>query len=188
MLYKFDILFKKSLADGGTKVVTYSTLLENLNAFGEGESLEGVIGELSLVKEGAKKGFSLNSLLRKYHSLLVGRLNSETWGKEFPLQFSISNPEDAGSIIAELKDESGFLYSSQVETKTIHGEDVMNLAGQDTFVLIIAKENPVDLIDEIGVTVRLIQGEVAFVMASTAQIIVFSNNACIKLISSPMHN
>ena len=32
MLYKFDILFKKFLADGGTKVVTYSTLLENPEA------------------------------------------------------------------------------------------------------------------------------------------------------------
>ena len=184
MIYKFDILFKKSLADGGTKVVTYSTLLENPDAFGEGVSLEGVTGELSLVKEGAEKGFSLNSLLRKYHSLLVGRLNSEIWGKEFPLQFSFSNPEDAGSIKAELKDESGYLYSSQVETKTIQGEEVMNLAGKDTFVIIIAKEGTTVLTDEIGTTVSLTQGEVAFVMASTNRIEVNGIKIEIKFITT----
>ena len=184
MLYKFDILFKKSLADGGTKVVTYSTLLENPDAFGEGESLKGVTGELSLVKEGAEKGFSLNSLLRKYHSLLVGRLNSETWGKEFPLQFSFANSEDLGAIKAELKDESGYLYSSQVETKTVQGEEIMNLAGKDSFVLVIVKEGAINLIDEIGTTIHLVQGEAAFVMASTNRILLSAPKATLKLIGT----
>ena len=141
-------------------------------------------GELSLVKEGAEKGFSLNSLLRKYHSLLVGRLNSETWGKEFPLQFSFANTEDTGSIKAELKDESGYLYSSQVETKTIQGEEMMNLAGKDSFVLVIAKVGTIDLADEIGTTIKLNQGEVAFVIASTNQISLSSQNSVTKVIST----
>lgn len=43
MIYKFDILFKKTLSDGGVKVVTYRSLLENPKAFGENESLAGTI-------------------------------------------------------------------------------------------------------------------------------------------------
>ena len=95
MIYKFDILFKKTLSDGGVKVVTYRSLLENPKAFGENENLAGVIGELSLVREGTEKGFSLNSLLRKYNSLLIGRHLAEIFRKGFPLQFSFA---DAGNV------------------------------------------------------------------------------------------
>lgn len=88
MIYKFDILFKKALSDGGVKVVTYRSLLENPKAFGENENLVGAIGELSLVREGTEKGLSLNSLLRKYNSLLIGRHLAEMFRKDSPLQFS----------------------------------------------------------------------------------------------------
>ena len=37
MIYKFDILFRKVLKSGGVKVVTYSNLLEDPEAFGAGE-------------------------------------------------------------------------------------------------------------------------------------------------------
>ena len=184
MIYKFDILFRKSLADGGTKVVTYSTMLENPNAFGEGETLEGVTGELSLVKEGAEKGFSLNSLLRKYHSLLVGRLNSETWGKEFPLQFGFGNFEDASSIKAELKDESGYLYSSKVETRTIQDDEIIDLTSKDTFVMVITKEGSTRITDEIGTSLCAGPGEAVFVTASTNRIELQGSAAVVKIICS----
>lgn len=72
MLYKFDLLFLKRLTDGGVKVVTYGLLLEDPEAFGVGEGLAGAVGELSMVLEGAEVGFSINSLVRKYRSCLVG--------------------------------------------------------------------------------------------------------------------
>lgn len=83
MIYKFDILFKKTLSDGGVKVITYRSLLENSKAFGGNENLAVAIGELSLVREGTEKGFSLNSLLRKYNSLLIGRHLAEVFRKSF---------------------------------------------------------------------------------------------------------
>ena len=52
MIYKFDILFKKRLSSGGVKVVTYSSLLENPEAFGPGEGFADAVGELSMVLEG----------------------------------------------------------------------------------------------------------------------------------------
>ena len=172
MIYKFDILFKKTLSDGGVKVVTYRSLLENPKAFGENENLAGVIGELSLVREGIEKGFSLNSLLRKYNSLLIGRHLAEIFRKDFPLQFSFSDAYDVTSVQAQITDEEGNNYSSKFEEREIGGEEVVNLRNVDSPVVIIPENGDVELSDEIGTSVTLKQGEVGFVMASTNQLVV----------------
>ena len=64
MLYKFDILLKKELKSGGVKVVTYSNLLDNPDAFGDAEGFDGAEGELSMVLEGPEAGFSQRWLRR----------------------------------------------------------------------------------------------------------------------------
>ena len=172
MIYKFDILFKKTLSDGGVKVVTYRSLLENSKAFGENENLAGAIGELSLVREGTEKGFSLNSLLRKYNSLLIGRHLAEVFRKEFPLQFTFADANDVASVQAQITDEEGNKYSSNVEAKEIEGEEVLNLKDLDSLVIIIPENGDIELNDEIGTSVTLRQGEIGFVMASTSQVVV----------------
>ncbi len=63
MIYKFDILLKKALTTGGIKVVIYSNLLENPEAFGKGEGFGDTEGEHSMVLEGQEEGFSINTLL-----------------------------------------------------------------------------------------------------------------------------
>lgn len=90
MLYKFDILFKKELKSGGLKVATYTNLLENPNAFGPGEGFSNAEGELSMVLEGPEAGFSINALIRKYRAQLVGHMNAEMFGKDFPLRFVLA--------------------------------------------------------------------------------------------------
>lgn len=184
MIYKFDILFKKILTDGRIKVVSYSNLLENPNAFGENENLEGAVGELSVVKDGTEKGFSLNSLLGKYHSLLVGRLNSDTWGKKFPLQFSFNNPNDVASIKAQLVDDDGYLYSSTVETRKINGEEILNLKNADSYFIIISKEGIITVQGENAAPQVIKQGETAFVMASTTKVSICSQNTTVMILSS----
>lgn len=171
MIYKFDILFKKTLSDGGVKVVTYRSLMENPKAFGENEDLAGVIGELSLVREGTEKGFSLNSLLRKYNSLLIGRHYAEIFRKDFPLQFVFADTDDIISVQAQITDEEGNHYSSKVEAREIAGEEVLNLRDVDFPVMIIPEKGDVELSDEIGTNLTLKRGEVAFVMASTGQVV-----------------
>lgn len=184
MIYKFDIHFKKTLSNGVIKVVSYANLMENPKAFGEDENLEGVVGELSVVKEGNEAGFSLNSLLRKYHTTLVGKLNADNWTKEFPLRFTFSNQDDVESICTELIDERGYLYSSVVETKVISGELKLNLECQDSFVLILVKKNRTELVDNQGTSMLLEQGEVGFVMASVNSITIMSTDSIVKFISS----
>lgn len=172
MIYKSDILFKKTLSDGGgVKVVTYRSLLENPKAFGENENLSGAIGELSLVREGTEKGFSLNSLLRKYNSLLIGRHLAEVFRKEFPLQFTFADSGAVISVQAQITDEEGNNYSSKGEAREIEGEEVLNLKKIDSLVMIIPEDGDVELNDEIGTNVTLKQGEVGFMMASTSQVV-----------------
>lgn len=172
MIYKFDILFKKTLSDGGVKVVTYRSLLENPKAFGENENLAGTIGELSLVRKGTEKGFSLNSLLRKYNSLLIGRHYAEIFRKDFSLQFTFAGANDVTSVKAQVTDEEGNNYSSSVESREIEGEEALNLRSEDSLVMIIPEDGVVELNDEIGTKITLKRGEVGFVMASTNQVVV----------------
>ena len=85
MIYKFDILLKKTLTTGGIKVVTYSSLLENPEVFGKGEGFGDAEGELSMVLEGPEEGFSINALYRKNMAQLVGKINADMLGKKCPL-------------------------------------------------------------------------------------------------------
>ena len=98
MTYKFDILFKKTLSGGGVKVVTYTSLLQNSEAFGRGEGFADAVGELSMVLEGPEEGFSINALYRKYRAGLVGLKNAALIGKDLQLCFVFSRPDDVHSI------------------------------------------------------------------------------------------
>lgn len=177
MIYKFDILFKKTLSNGGVKVLTYKSLLENPKAYGGDENLAGAIGELSLVREGTEQGFSLNNLLCKYNSLLVGRHYSEIFRKVFPMQFIFTNPEDVTSVKAQVIDEDGNIYSSKAELTKITGEKTLNLKEVDSGVMIIPVEGTMDLSDEIESNLIVSQGEIVFVMASTNKVVMQSSNA-----------
>ncbi len=139
MLYKFDILFKKELKGGGVKVVTYRHLLDEPEAFGQGETLEGAIGTLSLTDSEKEKGYSINTLFVKYRTQLVGHYWAEVFGKEFPLQFSFSQKADVFSIRAELVDENGYHYASDVQTFLVEGTKTLDLKDLDTFVAFVPK-------------------------------------------------
>ena len=107
MTYKFDILFKKTLSSGGVKVVTYTSLLQNPEAFGWGEGFADAVGELSMVLEGPEEGFSINALYRKYRAGLVGLKNAALIGKDFQPCFVLSRPDDVHSIQMLCRTEDG---------------------------------------------------------------------------------
>ena len=98
MIYKFDILFKKSLKSGGLKVVTYTSLLQEPEAAFGGEGFADAVGQLSMVLEGPEEGFSINALYRKYRAGLVGLQNAALIGKDFQPYFVFSRPDDVHSI------------------------------------------------------------------------------------------
>ena len=164
MIYKFDILFKKKLKGGGLKVVTYNHLLGHPNTLGDGETLEGVLGTLSLTDNEREKGYSISSLFVKYRSLLVGQYWIEAFGKEFPLQFTFDQPDDVTSVRAELVDENGIHYSSDVQTFMVEGMKTLDVSSVDSFVALIPQDAGCTMTDIDGdLTLRL--GQIAIVPA-----------------------
>lgn len=172
MIYLFDILFRKTLGDGTIKGVTYKTLNENPKAFGQDETLKGAEGELSLVKEGSEKDASINSLMLKYRSRLIGRMNAEIFSDDFPMRFCFTDESDAASIRVELKDENGYVFSSQVRTRRFTGNELIDLSASDAFVCYVCKEGSCILSDNNGNEVQLGTGELAFCSADTKEILV----------------
>lgn len=59
------------------------------------------------MRESTEKGFSLNSLLRKYNSLLIGMHHAEVFRKDFLLQFTFADANDVTSVKAQIIDEEG---------------------------------------------------------------------------------
>lgn len=180
MIYKFDILFKKELKGGGFKVVTYNHLLEHPNTFGDGETLEGVLGTLSLTDNEREKGYSLSSLFVKYRSLLVGHYWIEVLGKEFPLQFTFDKPDDITSIRAELVDENGIHYTSDVETFMVEGEKTLDLNNDDSFIAFIPQDADCSMTDIDG-DITLLPGQLAIVPV-VCKVVTIEGNCQVKSI------
>lgn len=164
MIYKFDILFKKELKGGGLKVITYNHLLEHPNTFGDDGTLEGATGTLSLTDNEREKGYSLSSLFVKYRSLLVGNYWIDVFGKEFPLQFTFDHSDDVTSIRADLIDENGIHYSSDVETFMVEGIKTLDLSSDDSFVVLIPQDAVCTMTDTDG-GLTLQPGQLALVPA-----------------------
>ena len=164
MIYKFDILFKKELKGGGLKVVTYNHLLEHPDTFGDGETLEGVLGTPSLTDNEREKGYSLSSLFVKYRSLLVGNYWIEVFGKEFPLQLVFDQVDDVTSIRAELVDENGIHYNNDVQTFLVEGIKTLDLSSDDSFVILVPQDAGCTMTDIDG-SLTLLPGQIAIVPA-----------------------
>ena len=56
-------------------------------------------GTLSLTDSERESGYSVSSLFAKYRTQLVGYYWAEVFGKEFPLQFSFNQMDDAASSV-----------------------------------------------------------------------------------------
>lgn len=184
MLYKFDILFKKELKSGGVKVVTYTNLLENPEAFGPGEGFADAQGELSMVLEGPEAGFSINALMHKYRAQLVGHMNAEMFGKDFPLRFVFDRPDDLTSVRTELRDEDGYTYSSDVHTLAVAGSHTLDLKDINSFVVLIAKEGTPQITDDSGVKVSLLPGQVAFCSESIMNVEIMADMINVLVVHS----
>ena len=101
---------------------------------------------LTLTDSERESGYSISSLFVKYRTQLVGYW-AEVFGKEFPLQFSFNQMDDAASIRSELVDENGFHYSSDVQTIRVDGAQTLDLTGADTFVALVPKTGPCTVAD-----------------------------------------
>lgn len=121
-------------------MVIYRQLLQDADAFGQGETLSGAVGTLTLTDSERESGYSISSLFVKYRTQLVGYYWAEVFGKEFPLQFSFNQMDDAASIRAELVDENGFHYSSDVQTIRVDGAQTLDLTGAESELTLLPGE------------------------------------------------
>ena len=170
MLYKFDILFKKNLSNGGVKVVTYSTLLQNPKTFGCSESLTGIVGQLSMVLEGTERDYSINTLTQKYYEQLIGCSNANAFGRQFPVRFYMTDAHDTASLQMEVKDDDGHQYVPQVHILTLQGRNIYDLRDCNTCVCIVCQQGTCTLIDDCGVQIRLIPGQLVFCAATVQEL------------------
>ena len=169
MIYKFDILFKSKLHNGGQKVVSYSQLLKNPSVFGVGETLEDAVGTLSLTDNVEEKGYSLSALLLKYRSLLVGKYNADKYGKHFSLQFVFSDALDVHSLRAEICDENEFTYSFTNQTLNVDGTMRLDLTNADFIVALIPQDGDCEVSDAES-KIELSLGQLALVPAAVKSV------------------
>ena len=81
---KFEPILKQKIW-GGDKLVTKFNKKSRLNNIGESWEISDVKDAVSIVENGYLKGKSLKELLETYKSDLLGKINFENFGTNFPL-------------------------------------------------------------------------------------------------------
>lgn len=103
-MYKFEPLLKQTLW-GGSKIIPFKHLDEQLENVGESWEISGVKDNETIVANGKEKGKSLNQLVREQKAQLVGRENYERFGDEFPLLIKFIDARQDLSIQVHPTDE-----------------------------------------------------------------------------------
>ncbi len=124
---------------------------------------------LTLTDSERESGYSVSSLFVKYRTQLVGYYWAEVFGKEFPLQFSFNQTDDAASIRAELVDENGFHYSSDVQTFSVDGTKTLDPKSVDSFVALVPKTGDCRVYDGKS-EILLKAGQLVLVPASVKEV------------------
>lgn len=107
-MLNYPIKFKPILKEkiwGGTKlrdVLNKQSSLENL---GESWEISGVLNAISVVENGALKGYSLTDLLREYKEDFIGREVYDKFGEEFPLLIKFIDAKTELSVQLHPNDE-----------------------------------------------------------------------------------
>ena len=103
-LFKFEPLLKQTLW-GGNRLASFKHLDTSLDSIGESWEVSGVEGSVSIVAEGPYKGKSLTELVQLMKGDLVGRMNYERFGSEFPLLAKFIDARQDLSIQVHPNDE-----------------------------------------------------------------------------------
>ncbi|WP_313803935.1 type I phosphomannose isomerase catalytic subunit [Flavobacterium sp.] len=104
----YPLIFKPILKDriwGGTKLKSLLQKDTVGTSIGESWEISSVPGDVSLVANGTFKGLSLNELLSKFPSEILGRKVYEKFGSEFPLLFKFLDAKEDLSIQLHPNDE-----------------------------------------------------------------------------------
>lgn len=167
-MYKFDIFFHKELLSGGEKVVTYASILKHPQIIGEGENLEGATGELSLVKDGQEKGFSINTLLFRYNSQLIGNQLALHINKNMSLKFLFTDFNDATQpLMASILTPEGEKFNFNGCIKEINTKTILHPQGKMMAIIPLSKSV---IISESDHEMIVASGELILIPAKTKEI------------------
>lgn len=83
-MYKFQPILK-SMLWGGEKIAPYKQIVSAQQMVGESWELSGVPGNESVVAAGPDAGMTLPQLIARDGARLLGKVNSEHFGEQFPL-------------------------------------------------------------------------------------------------------
>ncbi|EDP69442.1 mannose-6-phosphate isomerase [Flavobacteriales bacterium ALC-1] len=101
---KFEPILKDKIW-GGEKLNQYFSKDSNSKELGESWEISTVSGDISIVSNGRLKGESLQSLLEVYQRFLIGDMNYERFGNEFPLLIKFIDAKQDLSIQLHPDDE-----------------------------------------------------------------------------------
>jgi len=94
---KFEPILKERIW-GGNKLSTVLNKTSDKVNIGESWELSDVKGDVSIVSNGAYKGKSLEFIIDKYKSALLGKKVQDRFGKKFPLLIKFIDAKEALSI------------------------------------------------------------------------------------------
>ena len=82
---KFIPILKPTIWGGQKLGAILNKPIGNSDAYGESWEISGVEGDISVVKEGALQGKTLNAIINKYKGGLIGNKVYQQFGEKFPL-------------------------------------------------------------------------------------------------------
>lgn len=103
-MYKFKPILKSTIW-GGEKIVPYKGIESAQTAVGESWELSGVKGNESVVAAGPDAGMTLPELIARDGAGLLGRVNAERFGQEFPLLIKFIDAREDLSIQVHPNDQ-----------------------------------------------------------------------------------
>jgi len=102
---KFTPIAKETIWGGNKLRTVLSKDFPSTQKIGESWEISGVKNDISLVANGQLKGESLNDLIQKFGSRLLGEKVFQKFGQEFPLLIKFIDADDALSIQVHPDDE-----------------------------------------------------------------------------------
>ena len=116
-MYKFKPILK-SMLWGGEKILPYKSIVSDQKQVGESWEISGVKDNESIVAEGPDAGMMLPELIKRDGAKLLGAVNYERFGEEFPLLIKFIDARQDLSIQVHPNDEQAWeLHQSKGKTE-----------------------------------------------------------------------
>lgn len=160
-VFKFKPLLKQTIW-GGSKIIPFKGLEEDLECVGESWEISGIRGKETVVADGPYKGLTLRELVAELKDRLVGKSVYRRFGDEFPLLIKFIDARQDLSIQVHPTDETAvrqgkdrgktemwYVMESEQDAKLRSG--LKRMITQEEYRQMVADDTICDAIAEYGV-------------------------------------